>query len=344
MGFDGHGGMWVSELELNRLVRFDAHGDPGASLILASPGASGLEADGRMFALYGDSDLGTPPAGVVTFDPTAATPVATPFVSGFTMANGGAVDAAGNLYVANSLTPGILKFSPTGVLDRAFEQATQITGADGVAIDGRTLYVTQITSASATIVQVPLDDPKAHAVLASLAPLIGPDDLAIGPDGALYVALAGGQLVRVDRSTGAACTVIDAGVPLTSVRFPTGFPPYSADSGDAFVTSELGEILHVHLSGLKVPPATAARIRVYVSPRRTHLGRHTITITTRSDSPTCATLVSVRVGRHRSRTNANGQTRVRLRFTRTGTDLIVARKTGCQSGCTKLRVISTSQR
>jgi virginiamycin B lyase len=345
LGFDGRGGLWASELELGKLVRFGAQGTPGRSLTLATPGASGLEPDGHMFALYGDSDFGsTPgaaPAGVVTFDPAAATPVAKPFVSGFTMANGGALDAEGNLYVANSLKSGILKFSPKGVLDAAFENETQISSADGVAIDGDTLYVTEIFSTNAALVKVPLNDPSKYTLLAALSPLAGPDDLAVGPDGALYVALASGQVVRVNPQTGAACVVIDTGVPVTSVRFPIDFAPYSADGGDAFVSSELGSIFRIHMTGLKPLPvkSTTPVVSVTIRPRRIPPGkRRTVTVRVSSDPSACERGATVRVGRYRTRTGGHGRAKLHVRFTRVGRHKLTVRKTGCPTTTTTLTV------
>ncbi len=349
LGFDGHGGMWASELELNKLVRYDAHGMAGTSLALASPGATGIEPGGEMFALYGDSDFGSLPGaasgGVVTFDPTAAKPVATPFASGISMANGAALDAAGNLYVADSLKAGLLKYSPSGALDTTFEKDTQISTADGVAIAGNTLYATEIFSPNATIVKVPLNNPSAHSVLTTLLPLLGPDDLTVGPDGALYVATASGQLVRVDPSTGSACVVVDTGFPATSVRFPVDFAPYRADAGDAFVSSELGVILHVHMTGLKplqtqpttpVAPSSqpaAPTSSATVNPRRIRRATPTtVTIRVRATPATCADAAHVRLGRFTADTGSHGRARLRVHFSRTGRYPFTVHKRGCPTG------------
>ncbi len=338
LGFDGRGGMWASELLLGKLVRYGSNGVPGASLALASPGASGLEPDGRMFALFGDSSLpGAPPAGVVTFRPTAVMPKATPFVSGFSMANGGALDSHGNLYVSNTLKPGILKFSPRGVLDTAFEKATQISSADGVAISGTTLYVTQLASPGAAIVQVPLAHPSAQRVLASLSPAAGPDDLAVGPDGALYVAMASGQLVRVDRHTGAACVVVKTGGPATSVRFPIHFAPYSARAGDAFVSSELGTILRVHMTGLKPLPT----ISVTVTPSRVPRWKwRTLAVSASADPAACAQGANVRVGGYATRTNRRGNATLRVRFATAGRRMLTVHKRGCPTATGTLTVVT----
>jgi virginiamycin B lyase len=348
LGFDGRGGMWVSELELNKLVRFDAAGQPGVSLPVDAPGASLLAPDGRMYAVYGDNDLnvmGTQSAGVATYDPSAADPVASPFASGLTMANGAALDGAGNLYVADTLSPGIDEYSPTGTPQPAFTAATRINGADGLAIADGTLYVTQLTSLGAAIVQVPLNDPGQYTVLTSLSPLLGPDDLTVGPDGALYVALASGQLVRVDPSTGAACVVLETGVPITSVRFAVNFPPYSSSS-DAFLTSEAGEIIHVHLSGLKPlgsapPPAAVPAMRLTLDPGHVRVGHATrVHASMSSASSSCRAGVSVSLGPVTELTGPGGRASFRLRETRTGPITATARKAGCQSTSVQLRVVA----
>jgi sugar lactone lactonase YvrE len=258
LGFDGHGGMWVSELWLGRVVRYDASGQPGVSIAVPTPGAVELGPDGLMYANYGDTSTGAVEpgqAGVVRFDATAATPVPRTFVSGLQMANGATFDGAGNLYVSNSVGNDIVKVRPDGTVDPSFAQATAgLSGANGLAVAGSYLYVTLTSDQYSSVVRIPLDDPAAHSTVVrlSMTPSTSPvpkglDDLAVGPDGKLYVAAANGQLIRVSPRGGAAC-VVYSGPPLTSARFATDFPPFDART-DLFLTSETGEVIHLHLSG-----------------------------------------------------------------------------------------------
>jgi sugar lactone lactonase YvrE len=258
LGFDGHGGMWVSELFLGRVVRYDAGAQPGRSIAISTPGAVELGPDGLMYANYGDSSAGaveSGQAGVVRFDPTATSPIPSTFVSGLQMANGAAFDRAGNLYVSNSIGNDIVKVLPDGTIDPSFAQATAgLSGANGLVVTGGYLYVTLTSDQYSSVVRVPLNDPATHTTIVrlSMTPTTsavpkGLDDLALGADGNLYIASAMGQLLRVDPRRRTAC-LLYSGPPLTSARFATGFPPFDARS-DLFLTSETGEIIHVHLSG-----------------------------------------------------------------------------------------------
>lgn len=340
-GFDRRGGMWISELVLNKLVRFDAQGNAGVGIPVASPGASLLGPDGLMYALYGNSPAGglaPGAAGVVRFDPGAANPVVETFATGLQMANGAAFDAAGNLYVGETTKTGLTKIRPDGTVDAAFAAATPIAGADGVAIIGDTLYATIFTDVKSSIVRVPLDDPAAYTVLTSLSPNGVPkllDDLAVGPDGALYVAAGSGEVLRVDPASGAACVAYQAPFPIDSVRFAEGFPPYE-NGRDAFLTSETGAIVHVRFTfpaAATVDPAPVVRpaMRLTVSPGRVRRARTVnLRVTVRSSSVACRSGVRVRVGTRSVRTDKRGRATLRVRFGATGTRTLSATRGGCR--------------
>lgn len=358
MGFDGLGGMWVSELTANRLVRFDAQGKPGPALSVPMPGASLIGPDGRMYVAYGDGVSGVapginPPAGVVRFDPRAASPVAEPFASGLPMANGAAFDAAGNLYVADTVTlgKGLIKLRPDGTRDPAFTTAVPVSGADGIAIIANTLYVTLFTDAAARIIRVPLDAPQTFSTLVELspggAPPKGPDDLTVGPDGRLWVATNLGEVVRVDPSTGGQCTVYARSAPIDSVRFARAFAPFQ-DGSDLFLTNQAGELTHVHVAGIQAPtPAPAARPRMRVTVvarglRRGHVSR--VRVVVRSASAACRGGVRVRFGRTSIRTDPRGRAVLRVRPRASGRRVVLATKSGCAPATAAVRVRPASRR
>jgi sugar lactone lactonase YvrE len=250
LGFDGRGGLWVGEIGADRVVRLDPTGAVRAGFSLPYPGAIEPGPDGKVYANFGDSLTGgyqrTGQAGVVRFDPTAAAPTPQTFASGLNMANGGAFDSAGNLYVSDTVNGGVTKFRPDDSVDTTWTQAAQIPSANGLAIAGNVLYVTNTDATLSTVYRVPLGDPAARTVAAELGPLKGLDDLAIGADGRLYVTSVRGDLVRVDPRSGAACLLF-SGPPLTSARFASHFAPFDRRT-DLFVTSETGVLIHLHLT------------------------------------------------------------------------------------------------
>lgn len=254
LGFDGRGGMWVSQIGPNRIVRFNSAGASGAQVPAPYPGGIALGRDGLMYADYGDDpvsgSLQLGEAGVIRFDPRRAGPTPSNFVSGLQMANGAAFDSAGNLYVSDTVNGLITRIRPDGSIDTAWSNAADLPSANGLAVSGRYLYATVTDDTDSSIYRIPLSDPAARTRVAQLgigggaAPKIL-DDLAIGRDGRLYVTSGTGELLRVNPSTGAAC-LLYSGPPLTSARFAFHFAPFDPRT-DLFVTSELGEVIHLHL-------------------------------------------------------------------------------------------------
>ncbi len=361
VGFDGHGGMWISQLMQNKLVRFDAQGNAGIALDVPQPGASLIGPDGLMYALYGVTPLGAVPgtamAGVMRFDPRSPAPRLERFTDGLQMANGAAFDAAGALYVADTTNPGIIRIRRDGTVDPTFAEATPVSGADGLAVVGGTLLATLFTDTASSIIRVPLGAPATYSTLAQLSPAPGDapkmlDDAAIGPDGALYVAAGSSELFRVDPMTGAACVVATTPTGIDSVRFAVGFPPFDPVR-DVFMTTQAGDILHAKLTYATPPaapstgsaPATARpQIRLKVTPRRVRRGRTvTLRATVSSVAFACRGDVRVSVGGLTSVTDTRGRARVRLRFRSRGLRTVVARKPGCRSARVRIRVRSAAR-
>ena len=123
--------------------------------------------------------------------------------------------------------------------------APRVTSTNGMAHDAAAgvVYIASTFNPATTISVVDLDDPNAAPrVIRIPGPglLNAADDLTLGTDGYLYVALnVAGQVVRVDPATGASCLVA-RGVPLaSSLRFGQG-PGW--DPASLYVTSFRGTV------------------------------------------------------------------------------------------------------
>jgi sugar lactone lactonase YvrE len=250
--FDPHGDLWVSRLLRNEVERYDAAGRVTGVVPVRSPGAIRVGPDGLMYVVSGDSPLALPPGSgtVVRFDPASPSPRV--FATGFVMPNGLAFDGHGRVYVADSGF-GLIRLRRDGSVDQEwtsrapknFDAAAHVDGTsiDGIAVDRNAVYVTVLASSTGRVLRVPLDDPSNSTVAAqlTLGPLpAGPDDLAVSPDGALYVATATGRLVRVDPRTRVTCAVA-WGEPMTSVALSPapGHPlVVGTESGDLLVIRE----------------------------------------------------------------------------------------------------------
>ncbi|MEU8894793.1 hypothetical protein [Nocardia sp. NPDC048505] len=121
----------------------------------------------------------------------------------------------------------------------------ELTSTNGVSYDAerRRLFVSTTFAPTTTVAMYDIDRPGSDPKLFTLpgfGPLNGGDDLTVGPDGAVYLALSvGGAVVRLDPATGAFCTVA-ADLPLTtSVEFGAG-PGW--DPNALYATSYLGTV------------------------------------------------------------------------------------------------------
>jgi hypothetical protein len=123
--------------------------------------------------------------------------------------------------------------------------APKVTSTNGMAYDADAgvVYIASTFNPATTISAVDLDHPNASPRVIRLpgpGPLNAADDLTLGADGYLYVALnLAGQVVRVDPDTGASC-IVARGIPLaSSLRFGSG-PGW--DAGSLYVTSFRGTV------------------------------------------------------------------------------------------------------
>ena len=251
LGYDAHGNLWVSRVFRNVVQRYDSTGRLTAAVAVDAPGAIRLGPDSKLYVVYGDSSAGLLPgahdSGVVRFDPVADHPVPQPFVSGLGMANGAAFDSAGNLYVADT-AHGVVRARADGAIDAEWSGRAAVAGANGIAVQGNSVYVTLYQSATGRIVRIPIDAPSVRETVADVTlgaiPITAlPDDLTVGSDGMLYDATTVGKVVRVDPEGRAGiCTVADLGVPVTSVATVPG------DDRSLLVSTVMGSVFRIDLA------------------------------------------------------------------------------------------------
>lgn len=259
LAYDADGDLWVTRSLTSRLERYDPAGDLTATVDIPSPSAVRLGPDGMLYVNSGDSPValatGSRDGRILRLDP--AHPQAPPevFASGFGMPNGLAFGPDGALYVGDSAR-GVIRVRPDGSIDDGWSSRAPrlgdgtglVNGAEfnGVQVIGDAVYVAITESLSGRILRIPIDAPDDAGVAADITVGPGvpalPDDLTAGSDGRLYVATTAGKLVRVDPDTGGSC-VIAAGQPMTAVA------PIPGAAGDLAVTTELGDVLRVHVPG-----------------------------------------------------------------------------------------------
>lgn len=241
VGYDAQGNLWVSRLYRNEVQRYDSAGRLTATVPVEFPGAIRLGPDGLLYVVFGESPTSVVrPGGVVRFDPDDPRPAV--FASGFTMPNGAAFDAQGNLYVASSL--GVIRIRPDGNVDADWTARAKYIGSNGIVVQDNSIYVSMNGNPLGRIVRFPIDDPAGVAVVADLTVSPGipdfVDDLVITDAGVLYVTTLTGQLVRVDPAANTACAVL-TGQPMTSVVVVPG------RSDELLAGTESGAILRIHL-------------------------------------------------------------------------------------------------
>jgi hypothetical protein len=183
------------------------------------------------------------------------------YSKGVTTYNGMAFDGDGNLFVSDdniappAQPPDLIRVPRANPMD--WEPWTPIYGPNGLAYDAATgaLYTVITADQSSPVLRLSATDRNAVEVVAHLSfgaatlepgvhepqgdPLLplpkGLDDLALGPDGLLYItAHLSGELLRVDPATGDACLLASGLEEPTSARFAWGFGPHG---GKLFVTT-----------------------------------------------------------------------------------------------------------
>jgi streptogramin lyase len=268
LALDGLGNIWISNSSKGRIERWDLDTKAQTfSAAVAAPGAITPGPLGRLYVNFGDSIQGalakTGMAGVKWLDPEASTPELADYSAGFHMANGGAFDAAGNLYASNDVDAGLVRIALGG---SPVEPFSDVWGTNGLVVYGDNLYAAITFDQRSPIEQIPLANPALHSTFAELSfgavslqpavhapsaspvttPLVGLkglDDMTLGPDGNFYVVANGmGELLRVDPQTGEACLVTSGLQNPSSVRF---LQEGDSDHPVAFITEFSGAVRRV---------------------------------------------------------------------------------------------------
>jgi glucose/arabinose dehydrogenase len=249
LGFDGRGGLLLSSGTLGgpgKVLRRTPDGatttlvanltGPGG-IVVAGSTAYFTTGNGITSGLLGSKD-GTIES--VDLDTGARATVAT----GLTMPNGMIAGPEGGFLVSRDLGSSTRMTEVRADGTRA-TYAPSATSTNGMAYDAarHRLYVDSTFNPTTTISVIDTLHPTARPrviTLPGLGPLNGADDLTLGADGYLYVALnVAGKVVRVDPDTGGVCT-LTSGLPFpSSVRFGAG-PGWDAES--LYVTSFTGKV------------------------------------------------------------------------------------------------------
>lgn len=252
LAFDGHGGLLLSESSLTGsgggVQRLTADGTRVLAATVESPGGIAVSGDTAYVnsgnaMRSGLSDIADGSIVAVNLNTGAVTTM----VTGLRMPNGLAQLPDGGFVVSRDLGSDtrLTRVAPDGSTGPL---APQLTSTNGLAYDpvSRKLFVSTTFDATTTIAAIDIDHPDApplRITVPGLGPLNSADDLTVGPDGAVYVALnVAGQVVRVDPDNARTCVVAE-GLPfVTSVRFGSG-PGW--DSHSLYATSFLGTVTKV---------------------------------------------------------------------------------------------------
>lgn len=224
--------IWLSNLTGNAVEQYRLDGTFLQSIPLRAPGAIRTGKDGLLYVNFGNDGPETrpQPSGVVRLTPKPEV-----WIGGDTLssANGAEFDARGHLYVSDPFT-GLYEFDRRGSLVRHIDLAYP----NGIVTIGNTVFTNIVIDPQSAIVRI---TGNRQTRLELGAPDKGLDDLAVGPDGKLYVTTyTSGEIIKVDPWTGAHCVLMSGLKNPTAARFLPG-------TRTMFVTQASGSVLKVRL-------------------------------------------------------------------------------------------------
>lgn len=230
LGFDGTGGMLLSRTDdhTGELYRLTPAGS-GTILVpnVAAPGSITVLGTTVYFTTgnsFASGFFGRKDGTIDKVDLTSGT--LSVLATGLTMPNGMARLPNGSFVVSRNLglTTGLTKVSADGATTTRF--APTVTLTNGLTYDpSRNVVITSLDfHPVSTLALINLSQPDhIRTIDLGLFGLLGfPDDLTVGPDHLLYLAMDGGSIVRIDPDHNTACVLITALLGSTSVRFGAG--------------------------------------------------------------------------------------------------------------------------
>ncbi|AKU15302.1 SMP-30/gluconolactonase/LRE family protein [Luteipulveratus mongoliensis] len=250
LAFDGRGGLLLSSQTLlgpGGAIKRVSAGGASTTAVSNVTGPGGIVVDGRTayFATGNSASsgvLGLKDGTIQALDLDTGAVRTT--ASGLTQPNGLERLPDGTFVVSRDLglSTTMTRVAPSGELST---YAPSISSTNGLAYDAsrHRLYVASTFNPTTTISGVDVrrpDAPPTVATLPGIGPLNSADDLTVGADGQVYVALnLAGKIVRVDPDTGTSCTIASGLPTSSSVAFGSG-PGW--DAGSLYVTSFLGTV------------------------------------------------------------------------------------------------------
>jgi sugar lactone lactonase YvrE len=352
--FDGTGGLLLSASGQGAIERLTPDGAV-TTLVPSVNSPGGQRVIGRtLYFNTGDaaqSGLSNTADGTLErFDLDTRT--RTTVASGLTMPNGLAVLPNGDFVVSRDLGSG------TGITripaqDPAHPQPNwaKLDDQNGLAVDptGSWLYADQTFTSDAAVYKIRIADPSEKSVVATLADPApkGLDDMTIDAKGVLYVAANGtGEVIRLDPSTGAHCTIVTGLQNPSSLKFGRG-PGWHPDRlylvGFDGAVRELAPPASSQTSGPPGGgPAVPDRVALSVRPRSAVAGartrfRFTVYGIANGNRKRIAGAL-VKFGGRSTRTNRRGRAGLTLRFRHPGRRTARATKNGYAPAARTVRV------
>jgi len=177
---DGAGNIYFANYDAKDILKVPPFGTSSTyvSGLSGAPTALALDGAGNLYVAQNTSVLLVNPAGTVTT-----------FASGLVDPKGIAVDANGNVYIANTNVNSVLRYSPTGEQSTVLTSTAVIAGKKlsfptGLAVDASgNVYVSD--SGNNRILEVP---PSGTPTVLNATGLNTPFGIGIGPTGNLFIA------------------------------------------------------------------------------------------------------------------------------------------------------------